>query len=144
MPYKILLAFDGSGSSERAAAYILTLLRRNPEVKVTALTVYWPVTTLDPYLESKTAIPAIEQSSIEKATKIQEQLKAMFSLEGRDFEPVIARGDPADVIFDHARNGGYDFLVMGTNARLKGKEVVMGSICRRVVARVQCPVMLVN
>lgn len=144
MPYKILLAFDGSGSSERAAAYVLTLLKRNPEVRVTTLTVYWPVTTLDPYLESKGAIPVIERSSIERAEKMQEKLKAMFSQEGRGFEPVIARGDPADVIFDHARSGGYDFIVMGTNARVKGKEVVMGSICRRVVARIQCPVMLVN
>lgn len=140
MQYKVLLAFDGSESSLRATNYVLMLMNRNPELKVTVLTVTSPEKSMDPYY----VIAKIERFRYERALEIQQKATDMFSHAGRNMESLIVKGGTVDVICDYAHQGGYDFIVIGTNTRSKVKDVIMGSICRKVAVKARCPVTLVN
>ena len=50
-------------------------------------------------------------------------------------------GRPAHAIVEHAKDGGFDLIVMGTHGRTGLPHVVMGSVAERVVRRAPCPVL---
>jgi universal stress protein A len=53
-------------------------------------------------------------------------------------------GDPATAIVEHARNGNYDLLVLGTHGRTGLSHVLMGSVAEKVVRRSPCAVLTVR
>lgn len=52
-------------------------------------------------------------------------------------------GDPAEVIIDTARDGGYDLVVMGTHRRGRIGVALLGSVSNAVAARSGRPVLVV-
>lgn len=143
MTYKILLAFDGSESSVRGAAYALQLLGRNPTVKVTALTVALPVAYLSVYASLPGALTDLEKAILKEAAEIQEKVKSMFKEAGRELETTVAKGDPSQVICKFAEEGNYDFIIIGTRGRGRSKGVIMGGTTRKVIHGAHCPVTIV-
>jgi universal stress protein A len=53
-------------------------------------------------------------------------------------------GDPATTIVEHAANGGYDLLVLGTHGRTGLSHALMGSVAEKVVRRAPCAVLTVR
>jgi universal stress protein A len=53
-------------------------------------------------------------------------------------------GDPATSILEHAGNGGYDLLVLGTHGRTGLSHMLLGSVAEKVVRRARCPVLTVR
>ena len=53
-------------------------------------------------------------------------------------------GDPASAILEHATQGGYDLLVLGTHGRTGIAHAVLGSVAEKVVRRSPCPVLTVR
>ncbi|MEO7034039.1 MAG: universal stress protein [Polyangiaceae bacterium] len=54
------------------------------------------------------------------------------------------RGDPATTIVEHATQGGYDLLVLGTHGRTGIAHAVLGSVAEKVVRSAPCPVLTVR
>lgn len=143
MDYKILLAFDGSESSVRGAAYALQLLERNPAVKVTALTVALPVANLVVFAPLHGAMADLEKASLKEAGEIQEKVKAMFEKAGRELETAVIQGEPSQVICKFAEEGNCDFIIIGTRGRGRNNSVIMGGTTRKVIHGASCPVTVV-
>lgn len=53
-------------------------------------------------------------------------------------------GDPATAIVEHAAQGGYDLLVLGTHGRSGLAHALLGSVAEKVVRRAPCPVLTVR
>lgn len=53
-------------------------------------------------------------------------------------------GDPATAIVEHAAQGGYDLLVLGTHGRTGLAHAVLGSVAEKVVRTAPCPVLTVR
>jgi len=53
-------------------------------------------------------------------------------------------GSPALAIADHAKQGHYDLIVMGTHGRTGLSHVLIGSVAERVVRHAPCPVLSVR
>ena len=60
-----------------------------------------------------------------------------------DAEYESRTGDPAEVIIEMARGGGYDLVVMGTHRRGRIGVALLGSVSNAVAARSGRPVMAV-
>jgi nucleotide-binding universal stress UspA family protein len=56
----------------------------------------------------------------------------------------VLSGDPRYEIVEHARQGGYDLIVMGTHGRSGIAHVILGSVAERVVRGAHCPVLIVR
>jgi nucleotide-binding universal stress UspA family protein len=57
---------------------------------------------------------------------------------------VIDRGEPTRMILDHAEDGGYDLIVMGTHGRTGLDHLLLGSTAERVIRRASCPVLTIR
>ncbi|MGQ9596580.1 MAG: universal stress protein [Thermoproteota archaeon] len=135
---RILVATDGSPTSEKAIETVLRLKLQAPEVEVTVLHVS--------EVSSKAMMePAVEQSSklivlpnstriglirekdeiLEKARLIAEEMGVKVRLFNRT-------GDPASIIVEEAEKGEYDLIVIG-GAELGRSGRILGSVASRVV-----------
>lgn len=142
MSFNILLAYDGSESAWRGAAYILKLLERNPAVKVTVLTVALYLTNPH-YIKSLESLGQIEGASLKKASEIQAKVIALFEQAGFKPEAAVTLGEPASTITRFALEKGANLIVIGTRGRGQSKGVVMGGVCRKVINSAPCPVTVV-
>ena len=59
-------------------------------------------------------------------------------------ETSVMTGRPAHAIVEHAKEGGFDLIVMGTHGRTGLSHVVMGSVAERIVRKAPCPVLTVH
>ncbi len=56
----------------------------------------------------------------------------------------IRTGNPAELIVERARDGGYDLLVLGTHGRTGVQHFFIGSVAEKVVRLAPCPVLTVR
>lgn len=56
----------------------------------------------------------------------------------------VARGRPADVILEYAKNQSIDLIVQATHGRTGLTHLLLGSVAENVVRRASCPVLTVR
>jgi universal stress protein A len=59
-------------------------------------------------------------------------------------EAAVVVGHPRETIPDHARDGRFDLIVMGTHGRSGLSHLVLGSVAERVLRNAPCPVLIVR
>ena len=64
--------------------------------------------------------------------------------EGVDVQHYLLEGDPAEEIFELARDSMCDLIVMGTHGRTGLGRLLMGSVAERVMRRAPCPVLTIK
>jgi nucleotide-binding universal stress UspA family protein len=89
-------------------------------------------------------VPELMQNLIADADRRLATLKASAAALGLKAETAVIRGRPAHAIVEHAQNGGFDLIVMGTHGRTGMSHVVMGSVAERVLRKAPCPVLTVR
>ena len=99
--------------------------------------------------ERKSLIKTINDAneSIKKdMVKEMEKRKETCVKEGLDVEIIIEMGNAAEIILDTVRKKNIQLLVMAKRRKLKGvkKLLSLGSVSRKVVENVTCPVILVD
>lgn len=78
--------------------------------------------------------------------KEMEKRVALCSEKNIDVEVKIEVGDAAEIILDSVKNGNIDLLVMAKRRKLKGvkKLLTLGSVSRKIIEHVTCPVLLID
>lgn len=147
--FKVLLATDGSESSERAARYIGELCQKIGDCEITALYVKHLSFTLlgmaeEPYFET---LPdsALMQEQLDKLAN--SSLAAVQEvLEGTGQRAILRAewGRPFEVICRIAERENFDLIAMGSSGKGHLTGLVLGSTSDRVVHRANVPVLIVR
>ncbi|MHB8158667.1 MAG: universal stress protein [Desulfocucumaceae bacterium] len=143
MTKKYLLAVDGSKNSQRAAEFMLNLLRESSRLEVTlvyVVNVRKELLTYSPLAD----IRDIEGLIAEKGREILDDQEIIFKNEGFTVNKVMLEGDAGYKIAEYAREGGFSQIVLGTRGLSDFKGLVMGSVSHKVVHFAHCPVTLVK
>lgn len=140
---KMLVATDGSENALRAVQYAIDLLGKLAEGgSITLISVHDDVAlrnarrflgkeTVDEYLrELSDADLAEARKALDKA--------------GVKHDGIIRTGHVASEIAAAGSSGKFDLLVLGSKGRSAIKDLVIGSVARRVMEMSQIPVLLVR
>ncbi len=63
---------------------------------------------------------------------------------GVESEMKVEHGDPAEVILDELRQGGYELVVTGTRGRGPLARLLLGSVSHAIAEGAPCPVLIVS
>lgn len=142
---KILVPVDFSPHSDRAVRYA-TMLAQRFGAKLGLLHV-----VEDPFVTGAWSaevyvpnVPELLNSVISGAEGRLAILKESAAALAVTADAVVITGRPAHTIVDHATDGGFDLIVMGTHGRTGLSHVVMGSVAERVVQKAHCPVLTIR
>jgi nucleotide-binding universal stress UspA family protein len=140
---RILVPVDFSGHSDRALRYAATLAGQ-VGASVELLHVVDDF-TYGAYSEVYVPnIPDITQEAINTALERLTAIKNAIFPHGADVECVAFAGGPAPTIVDHATEGRFDLIVMGTHGRTGLLHLLMGSVAEHVVRTAPCPVLTIR
>ncbi len=146
---KILVAIDGSKSSDKALEFALDLAQKYV-AQVVLINVFDTLSFLyltSPSLISTPIIPTeqLEESRIFHNKMLLKALKkAKSSNKDLEISKKFVKGKPADRIIEVAKEDGFDLIVIGSRGFGVIKEVFLGSVSHRVADRASCPVLIVR
>ena len=135
---KILLAVDGSPHSLDATKCIIDhadWFREKPRIEL--LTVHRPVPKIGG-LTAAVSKAQLDRYYTEEGEETLSASKKLLERAGATFDTRILVGDPAEVIVQHAKKGGFDLLCIGTAANW------LGSTANKVLRLAEVPVLLVK
>jgi nucleotide-binding universal stress UspA family protein len=136
---KILMAHDGSKSSEKALKKALqvaetfgsslTVLSVIPELYLTELMA----------LDRARILDTMTKETREMMEKIKAKSKHLKSL-----KTVIRQGDPADEILKTAEKIKADVIITGSHGRHGAQRFLLGSVSSKIVDHAECDVLVVK
>ena len=139
---KILVAADGSPFTKRMLGYLAAHDEwLGAHHAYTVLTVVPSVPARAAAVLAKDVLTGYYN---DEAEKIFKPIRAFFAKQGLQAEFVAKHGHPADVIAEMADKGKYDLLMLGSHGHGLLRNVVMGSVATKVVARCSVPALLVR
>jgi nucleotide-binding universal stress UspA family protein len=141
MLQKILLAFDGSKDSMKAADYALKIAKAN-NAQIEIVFVRESVTSHSSRVIYDTA--EMEKELIENAEKIIAQGVAKFKDSGVMYTTKILTGDPAEAICDEAKNSGITEIVIGSRGMNGVSRFFVGSVSLKVLTHAHCTTLIVR
>lgn len=144
METKVLLAYDGSDSSVRAARFAAKFMKMFPGTRVTALTVSICSFDLAPVVQSSELLEEISQARIRESEQINRTVTPIFEEEGLPVKAVVKQGFPDEIITRYAEIGGHEQIIMGTRGLTGTAGILLGSVSRKVIAQAPCAVTLVK
>jgi nucleotide-binding universal stress UspA family protein len=139
---KILVPVDFSPHAERAFRYAATLAHRLGAELALLHVVEDPFASgawgAEAYVPN---VPELLESLISGAERQLTTLKESAAAPGPTATTAVLTGSPSNAIVEHAKDGGFDLIVMGTHGRTGLAHAVMGSVAERVVRKAPCPVL---
>ena len=145
---KILLAVDGSASSDEAIAEIIR--RPWPEqTQVRVITVFeTPVVIgIEPWAASPMYFDDLEKAASSAASAVVENslTKLKAALGGKlKITGEVLQGSPKQVIVERAEEWGADLIVMGSRGLGAWNRLLLGSVSNAVVHHAKCSVEIVR
>ena len=140
---KYLLAADGSEGSEKAAHFLLDLVRDLSEVEVTITHAVNLRKEIYNY-PMLTDVPEAEKIVHEQSEELINETAAIFENEGIRVNKVVLDGDPAHEIDKYANQNDINQIVMGTRGLGNLTGLVLGSVSQKVIHLATNPVTLVR
>lgn len=139
---KTLLAVDGSDYTKRMLSYLAT--HKDFLGTAQACTVLYVVLPV-PHRAAAFAGPEMVHGYYEDdARVVLEPIQAFMREQGIEATFVHKVGHPADEIASFAEAGNFDLVVMGSHGVGALKNLVLGSVATKVLARCTVPVLLVR
>ncbi|UJW56533.1 universal stress protein [Bacillus sp. A116_S68] len=137
----LLLAIDGSDHSIRAAdkAITLALLEENASIEI-----------LYVVAGSKSKTDVLHFGDSDSASRKRQEMLQPFEDKIREAgiatKTTILHGSngAAESIIEHANNGDYDTLVIGSRGLGTVQTMVLGSVSHKVIKHVKAPVLMVK
>jgi nucleotide-binding universal stress UspA family protein len=134
---KILVAYDGSESAQRALTQAAELAGRNG-ADVSVVSVAEPL----PQFGRAGAMLTPEEEQ-ERVNELRDA-KATLAEQGVPAKIVERKGDAASMIIDEAEQEDADLIVMGTRGLNGAQRWLLGSVSSRVVQHGPCNVLVVR
>lgn len=139
---KILVAIDGSETSQRAAAYLAAPTSVFPSTTaIDLIHVHLPMPS--PRAVAWVGADVVNKYYDDEAEVALTPARDLLTKAGRTFNVVKRVGDPGHEIAKAAKDG-YAAIVMGTHGRTALVNLAMGSVATRVIAEANVPVMLIK
>ncbi len=91
-------------------------------------------------VEIKNYMDTLETTSREELDRLISQ----FAAKAPQATGIIATGEPADEIVNHAEQDEIDLIVLSTHGRSGWKRLVTGSVAEKVVRLAQCAVLTIH
>lgn len=151
---KILVAVDGSKSSQKAAQRAAEIAEAM-ETDVTLIHVYTetaqiPVNQFNEvasYLSAETLENIMkdqEDTIIAKRQKILNQDAEIFEEKGVTPNKLLVHGDPADTVCEYAEENDFDLIIVADKGHGKVERFLLGSISDKIVRHSKKSVMVVK
>ena len=139
---KILLAADGSKTTQRMFAYVAA----HDEWLGAAhqYTVLHVVPFMPARVAALTSDEQIQRYYRDEAQRVFKPIKAFFKKQGLRADFVSQAGNVAAVIAKFADRGGFDLLVMGSHGHDNLANLLMGSVATKVLASSKVAVLLLR
>jgi nucleotide-binding universal stress UspA family protein len=142
---RILLAVDGSGSSDHAVETVAA--RTWPEktlfrVLSAVQTVVPPASTL--WYDAGGSVERFQNELANHAKEVAARAVQVLEARGLAAETVIRHGDPRSVIVDEAEDWDADLIVVGSHGYTALKRFFLGSVAQSVVSHAPCSVEVVR
>lgn len=141
---RILVPTDFSPHSNEATAWAAELAGRFGAA-ITLVHVYQPVSMILPegfVLKSAEEIASLMSSLDAALAEARDQLAAAAPQVKVD--STLLEGAPFAEIVRHAREKGFDLIVIGTHGRTGLRHALLGSVAEKVVRKASCPVLTVR
>jgi len=140
--FRVLVAVDGSKSSDRAVAQLLKKLPWYREkVDIHLLNVQSAVPGNASHVVSTERLEAYHREQGEAALA---SARAILDGASVDYATHIGVGDPASVIARHAGEKAVDQIVMGARGLGGVAGMLMGSVTTKVLGLTEIPVLLIR
>ena len=149
---KILVAFDGSESANKALDFALDIAAKY-SAEILIVSILQPVITpmfQYPELGVSAAPPA---TMISYAKELRDRHKKVLSAALRMVKKVkpslkvstkLLEGRPSNKIVETAKQGNFDIIVLGSQGLGGIKKFFLGSVSHRVADEASCPVLIVK
>lgn len=137
----ILVAFDGSPSSNKAFDFALELSVLCPGE---ARNVFVLAVAQPPQPEEIVETEAIIDAVKKYYQGLFEELREKGAARNITINTDVAEGDPADQIVRYAAEKGIDMIVMGRRGKSKLENLLLGSVSKRVADLAPCTVTIVK
>lgn len=144
---KILLAVDGSASSDEAIAEIV----RRPwpeqtEVKVVTVFELPVLVGIEPWAAGPLFLDDLQKAAASANSVLEDSLTKLKSARGNDlkFTGEVIQGSPKQVIAEEAERWGADLIVMGSRGLGAWNRLLLGSVSNAVVHHAKCSVEIVR
>lgn len=137
---EILLPVDGSTHSAHAVEYA-THLAKLSEARITIVNCY---EILDTALEVSGVFAKEVRKSAEKhAHTILDKAAEKIKTAGIVCTTRAIWGSPGNVLYDLAKSGEFDLIIMGSQGHSEISGMFLGSVTHKVLNTIHCPVMVV-
>jgi nucleotide-binding universal stress UspA family protein len=137
----LLLAVDGSEHSRRATEKALELAGLSEGSSIEILYVV-------PGSKSKSDVLHYgdSDSASMKRKRMLKEFEEMIQLKNIPVETTMLHGKDgsAEAIIEHANNGAYDALILGSRGLSTVQTMVLGSVSHKVMKYVKAPVLMVK
>lgn len=143
MPYsKILVAYDGSPSSDDALEQAIMLAQDNESIHLEVIHVYnMPIIVIVGAIFAPS--PEQEKELIAYSKAVVEKAEVMLNAT-RHKTVTMKKGNPAKVILEYAENQKCDLIVIGSRGHSGIVEFMLGSVSHNVVLHAKVPVLVVK
>lgn len=138
MMKRVLIAYDGSPSAERAFRFGLELVKPFA-AEVVVLSVVHPPEPAE-MVETSAWLEAANEHYEKAFTTLQEAAKAA----GVVMTTKVATGHPAEQIIHEAAEQQVDIIVMGHRGKSAFQRWLLGSVSKRVLSYAPCAVLIVR
>lgn len=139
---KLLVAVDGSDSSNRAVAHLTKRVQvYKGGVEVHLLNVQHPLPSL---VASHVPQASLDKHHEEEGMACLKSAMKKLDAAGVKYTHHIAVGDPAETIARFAKEKGCDEILMGTRGHGTTATLLLGSVATKVMHHVDVPVTLVK
>jgi nucleotide-binding universal stress UspA family protein len=133
---KILIAYDGSESADKAFAYGLDFAQKfGAELHVLAV-------ARPPDFAQEVETEAVLEQSRNHYRKLVEPLKKRATASGAKAHCEVAVGHPAEQIIYHAERIGVELIIMGHRGGGLFERWLLGSVAKQVMIYARCSVMI--
>jgi nucleotide-binding universal stress UspA family protein len=139
---KILLAVDGSKSSQHALAHVIKRASgAKDQTQILLVNVQY---ALHGGVSAFVNAGQLKQFHHDEGLKVLEGPRSMLDSAGVSYSYHLFVGDPAEIITRFARDKGCDEIVIGTRGLSGIGSLLMGSVATKIIHLADIPVVLVK
>ncbi len=139
---RVLLAVDGSEASQKAVDWAVNAYREMPKAEFTILYVHQPYVLPAPEVVGYIPYPFEAEQDVPAETAASQACERFPDKERVRCQTLF--GNPAEVICEEAKTGGYDVIVLGSEGHGLVSSVLLGSVSAKVLHHSPCSVLIVR